>query len=279
MDPREIPLAEAPLAFLDLEMTARDPAVGRVCEIAIHRVVGGRVIARWQSLVAGAEVGASRSVHGIDDTMLAGAPPLAALRPALARLLAGAVVVGHAVAFDLAFLAAAHARGEIDAPPAEALDTRALAQRALRSGSASLASLARDLGLPAPSHRAEPDVIATRALFDAVCAMLRPRTARDLFLAQDLAGRATLRDDVGELLRGGIASGRAVRVCYRVPGRDAFVDELDVWSLEPPHVEGWLHGKKVRRALRGDRILWAEPTDRPAARARPEGYTPCIARA
>ncbi|MDQ3032199.1 MAG: hypothetical protein M3Y87_07275, partial [Myxococcota bacterium] len=158
-------------------------------------------------------------------------------------------------------------------------DTRGLAQRALRAGSASLAALAKDLALPRPTHRAEPDVIATRALFDRLRAILRPTTARHLLLAQDVGGRASLRDDVEVVLREALESERAVRVCYRVPGRSPIVDELDVWALEPPRVEGWLHRKSVRRALRGDRLLWVEATDLPCARRAPADFEPVIPRA
>lgn len=273
----DAPLGSVPLAFLDLEMTGCDPARDRICELAVHRVVGGRLASRLVSLVRpGTSVGASARIHGIDDDALRDAPSLAELQPALARALDGAIPIGHAVAFDLAFLRAAAERGELPGAPEPALDTRSLAQRALRAGSASLAALARDLALPAPTHRAEPDVIATRALFDAVCAVLRPATARHLLLAQDVGGRASLRDDVEALLREAHQSERAVRVCYRVPGRSAIVDELDVWALEPPRVEGWLHRKSIRRALRGDRLLWVERTDLPCARRAPADFAPTI---
>jgi hypothetical protein len=185
-------------------------------------------------------------------------------------------VVGHAIGFDLAFLRAAAGRGELRGAPDLAIDTRGLAQRALRVGSAALSALARDLGLPTPAHRAEPDVIATRALFDEICAMLKPRTARHLLIAQDVGGPATLRDDVEEVLREGLLRGRAVEVCYRVPGRPAFVDAFDVWALAGPRAEGWMHRRGGLRALRGDRILWATPTDAPFARPRPDGFAPTI---
>lgn len=273
------PLERAALAFVDLEMTGCDPAASRICEVAIHRVVGGALVDRLVSLVdPGGPVGRSAEVHGIEDAMLRGAPPLRALGDRIEAMLAGAVPVGHAIAFDLSFLRAAAERGELGGAPDVALDTRALAQRALRVGSASLAALADDLGLPRPTHRAEPDVVATRALFERICGVLRPRTARHLLLAQDLSGPATLRDDAERALRRAHETGCAARICYRVPGRAAAEDLLDVWALEPPRVEGWLQGKAVRRALRGDRLLWVEATEVPIARPPPAGWTPTIPR-
>lgn len=275
----EQPIDSVPLAFLDLETTGVDPERDRICEIAIVRVIGGQIVDRVVSLIDPAmPVGASREVHGLDDAMLAGAPALREIAPAIARALDGAIPIGHAVAFDLAFLRAAAARGEIADSPVRALDTRALAQRALRSGSAALAALAGDLALPAPTHRAEPDVIATRALFDRIAATLRPATARHLELAQDIGGKAALRDDLEALLAEAIVRGHAVRICYRVPGKNPFVDLFDPWVLAPPRIEGWMHARAGQRALRGDRILWAEPTDQPFARPRPEHFAPTIPR-
>ena len=273
-------LETVPLAFLDLEMTGIDPERDRICEIAIHRVEQGRVVATLVTLIdPGVAVGASAEIHRIDDAMLRGAPTLASVADELERVLDGALVVGHAISFDLAFLAAAVARGELRAAPELALDTRGLAQRTLRTGSASLASLAEDLSLPAPQHRAEADVIATRALFERIVEQLRPATARHLLIAQKVDGPAALRDDIEDVIRDGLARSRAIRICYRVPGKDPFVDLFDPWAFEPPRVEGWMHGKEIQRALRGDRILWAEPTDEPFARARPRGFAPTIPRA
>lgn len=273
-------LETVPLAFLDLEMTGIDPERDRICEIAVHRVEHGRVVAQLATLVdPGVAVGASAAVHRIDDAMLQGAPALASIAGELERILEGAIVVGHAISFDLAFLRAAVARGELRSAPELALDTRGLAQRTLRTGSASLAALAEDLSLPAPRHRAEADVVATRALFERIVSELRPATARHLVIAQQVDGPAALRDDIEHVIRDGFARERAIRICYRVPGKDPFVDLFDPWALEPPRVEGWMHGKEIQRALRGDRILWAEPTDEPFARARPPAFAPTIPRA
>ena len=265
----ETPIGGVAWAVLDLETTGCDPLVDRICEVAIHRVQRGVCVDRWASLVhPGVSVGGSYAVHGIDDPQLRDAPTLRALAEPLAARLEGAIVVGHAIAFDLAFLGAAAARGEVGPMPTRALDTRALAQRALRTGSTALASLARDLGLPEPTHRAEPDVLATRALFDRVVTELRPRTPHDLWQAQQVAGPATMRTDVAQQLAAGLARERMVDIRYRVPGRDPFIDRLAVSALRPPWVDGWLAGKGVRRTLRGDRILWAEVADEAIPTAR-----------
>ena len=43
---------DATYAVLDLEFTGLDPAVDRVCEVAIARIVRGEVLDRWGTLVA-----------------------------------------------------------------------------------------------------------------------------------------------------------------------------------------------------------------------------------
>ncbi len=245
--------------MLDLETTGTDPSEARICEVAWERRdARGHVIDEGQSLVhAGVEVGASREVHGIEDGMLEGAPRLSELGPRLERALEGAILVGHRIAYDLSFLAAAAARGEIAPPPEHALDTKKLAMRCTHGIATSLRGLAEALSLPRPSHRAAPDVRATAALFDHLLEELRPSTARDLWVAQSIQGRAQMREDVRAVIERAMEIGRVVNVRYRVPGRAAIEDELEPWALVGPHVEGVL-AKKGRKVLRGDRILHAE---------------------
>jgi DNA polymerase III epsilon subunit-like protein len=244
---------------LDVETTGTDPLAARICEIAWERRDAfGRVIEREESLVqSGVEVGASRDIHHIEDAMIADAPRLFELGPRIARALEGAILVGHRVAYDVSFLEAAAQRGELAPPPSHALDTKKLAQRCTHGVATSLRGLAEAFALPPPSHRAGPDVRATAALFDRLLGELRPTTARDLWVAQSIEGRAQMREDVRAVIERALEIGRVVNVRYRVPGRAAIEDELEPWALAGPHVEGVLT-KKGRKVLRGDRILHAE---------------------
>lgn len=269
--------ATAPRVWLDLETTGTDPEASFVCELAAIRVEGGREVARCVSPVRPpAPVGRSEAVHGLSDEALADAPPLAALAGRLEALLRGAVVVGHRVGFDLAFLAAAARRGELPPPPTQALDTRALARRAWNRGRYGLAALCEAHDLPAPTHRAEADARACGALSEVLAGELRAATPRQLWQAQRSGRPVRFREDVARALRAAHDGRRTVRVAYRVPGRPPFVDELEVWALAPPRVEGRLRDKGVVRVLRGDRLLWAE-----AAGTRytvPDDYRSCLPR-
>lgn len=255
--------AETDHVVLDVETTGNDVETARICEIAwVRRSASGEVRDRFESLVnAGVGVGASQAIHGIDDAMLVGAPALAELAPRLGAALEGAVLVGHRIAYDVAFLRAASSRGEIASPPVLAIDTKKLAQRVTHGVTTSLQALCEVLALPLPTHRAGPDVAATVALFDHLLEELRPSSARDLWVAQSLDGPALIRDDVRAVIEVAVASRRAVLLRYRVPGRAPLDAELEPWALAGAHVEGLLV-TRGRRVLRGDRILCASLTER-----------------
>lgn len=91
---------------LDLETTGGNAVHDRITEIAAVRMEDGREVARWSSLVnPGTPIPAFiQGLTGIDDAMVADAPPFSALVPQLLRLLDGAVLVAHNVRFDHSFL-------------------------------------------------------------------------------------------------------------------------------------------------------------------------------
>ncbi len=253
----DAPLERAPFAFLDLETTGTDCERDRICEIAVLRVENNKVCERLVSLVQpGIPVGASQAIHGIDDAQLASAPALASLSNRIASILEGAVCVGHGFDRDLAFLRAANARGELHPPPELALDTLALARRAVHAERYALAALCAKHALALPCHRAEPDAIATAALLALTASSLRAPNARALWEAQ--RDVVAFREDVLAVLERGMAEQRSVRIAYRVPGRPPFEDELSIRALGPSHVEGRLRVKNALRILRGDRMLWAD---------------------
>ncbi len=248
---------------LDLETTGNDAETARVCEIAWERRdARGASLERFESLVRSeVPVGQSQAIHGIDDAMLLAAPTLTELAPRVAAALAGAILVGHRISYDLGFLAAAAARGEIAPPAPHALDTKKLAQRVTHGVATSLAALAELYALPRPNHRAAADVAATVGLFDRLVAEVRPSAGRDLWVAQAIDGPAMIRADVRAVITTALSLGRVVRVRYRVPGRAPIDAELEPWALVGAHVEGMLV-TRGRRVLRGDRILYAELAER-----------------
>lgn len=95
-----------PLVLIDLETTGANPVGDRVTEIAILRIEGGEVVARWQSLVNPQRAIPELIVRliGITDAMVADAPTFGELAPRVRGLLDGAVFVAHNARFDYGFI-------------------------------------------------------------------------------------------------------------------------------------------------------------------------------
>ena len=91
---------------LDVETTGLQPSRQRIIEIAVARFSGGAATNLWESLC-----NPGRSVPkyiikltGIDDDLLEDAPTFEVIAETVQELLAGGVIVGHNVDFDIGFL-------------------------------------------------------------------------------------------------------------------------------------------------------------------------------
>lgn len=261
--PWDAPLAEAPLCFLDLEMTGLRPEADRVLEICLERVRGDRTEGALTTLVR-PEGGAfgNAHVHGIDPADVARAPLFAELAPRVEALLDGGIVVAHAAAWDVAFLEAELRRAGRARPIPCYLDTLALSRRAFALPSHRLSALCASLALPrAREHRAADDVAALRAVFERVVRELAPTTPRDLWHVR--VGERHARPELVEAAVAAIERDAPVAIRYR-PARRG-VEELVFHvtavrtDLDPPRVLGYLLPSRSRRELRADRILAIEP--------------------
>lgn len=98
-------LNKRPFAFVDIETTGGQVTRDRITEVAIVTVDQGRV-SEWSSLVnPGVPIPDSiRALTGIDDAMVAGAPPFEALAETIWEKLDGVVFVAHNARFDYGFL-------------------------------------------------------------------------------------------------------------------------------------------------------------------------------
>jgi DNA polymerase III subunit epsilon len=264
--PWDDPLAEAPLAFVDLEMTGLDAATDRVLEICIERVRGAMVEGALVSLVR-PEGGAfgNAHIHGIDPAEVALAPTFAELAPRVLALLEGAVVVAHAAAWDVAFLEAELARAGLDGGARRIehyLDTLTLSRRAFALPSHRLGALCEAFGVtPGGAHRAAFDVAALRAVFARVVAVLVPGTPRDLWHVR--VGQRHARPDLVAAAVQALEHDAPVTVRYRPARRPPEELVFRVTSvrtdLDPPRVLGYLLPSRSRRELRADRILAIVP--------------------
>jgi len=175
-------LADLDFTVVDVETTGWAPDDAGITEIGAVRVRGGRVVAEFESLVnPGRPVPAPiTELTGIDDQMLTGAPPVAAVLPGLLAFARGSVLVAHNAPFDLRFLTAACSGTGLDWPGFEVLDTVRLARHLMaipqEVPDRKLATLATFFGTPIrPSHRALDDARATAAVLGRLLARLAER--------------------------------------------------------------------------------------------------------
>jgi DNA polymerase III subunit epsilon len=261
--PWDLPIAEAPLAFVDLEMTGLDAVHDRVVEVCVERVVGGERQKLVSTLVdPGERVGGAAHVHGLDANALAGAPRFEAIAGEVLAALEGAILVAHAAVWDVRFIAAELRRAGIATRVEHYLDTLVLARRSFAFHSYSLDALCRELAIDrGQAHRAESDVRAMRTVFDRCVGVLAPVSARDLWEVR--VGERRARQAIVDACEAAAKHGAPVVITYRAarrPPEDLSMVLLEVRSdLDPPGVVGYQLPGRGRRQLRADRILRIEP--------------------
>ncbi len=257
-------MAEAPLAFVDLEMTGLDATKDRVVEVCIERWVGEERVSELASLVRPpAGISGAAHVHGLDEAALAGAPPFEALAGEVRRLLDGAALVAHAAPWDVAFLTAEMERAGSPLPIPHYLDTLILARRSFALPSYSLDSLAGRLGIDrGRAHRAASDVRAMRGVFARCVAELRPVSVRDLWQVRIAERRA--REAIVTACVSAVEHALPVVVTYRPARKPPEPMKMVLTQvrtdLDPPRVMGYQLPGRGRRELRADRILRVDPS-------------------
>ena len=262
--PWDLPIGEAPLAFVDLEMTGLDAKKDRVVEVCVERVRGGVTEERLHTLVRpeGGEIG-NVHVHGLGIDALASAPSFAEIAASLEAILKDAVLVAHGASWDVAFLEAEMARaGRPSFAIPFYIDTLHLSRRTFALAKHSLDALSAHFGLDrSRAHRADADVIALRDIFGRCMASLEPATPRDVWQVRIAEGKA--REQIVAECRQAAASGRPVSVIYRprakAPQTITMVIQAIDAAVEPPRVVGYLLPGRGRKELRADRILRIEP--------------------
>ncbi len=261
--PWDLPVEEAPLAFLDLEMTGLDVTNDRIVEVCVDRVVGGKRVKMVHSLVRPDErAGGAAHVHGLDEAALADAPRFAELADEILEALDGAVVVAHAAEWDASFLVAEMQRAGRALTLTHWIDTLVLARRSFAFQRYSLDGLCQSLSIDrGRAHRADSDVAAMRVVFDRCIAVLAPKSVRDLWEVRVAQRQA--RASIVAACEAAVEHGLPVAVAYRASRKPAETLQMvltEVRSDLPlPKVTGYLLPGRGRRELRTDRILRVEP--------------------
>jgi len=128
----------------------------------------GRFEREWVTLLNPQRDLGPQHIHGIRTADILAAPDFAAVAPYLAGLLAGRMVVGHNVEFDLDFLRAEFARAGVAAPlvTERAMCTMALAAYLHPGARRTLGACCAAAGIPLDGwHSALADTRATARLF------------------------------------------------------------------------------------------------------------------
>ncbi len=263
---------EAPVAFLDLEMTGLDPQKDRVCEVAVIRANGPEVLAEYQALVhPGVKMTTSaRKVHGISDEMLDRAPRFRMLAADVAELCADAVIVSHNVTHDLDFLLKEFEAAGVPFAPAAAVDTLLMSRRLFAFNKNNLHLVAEQLGVPTEgAHRALLDARITFAVWHRMLEVLDPRgvvTLRELAALIDaLAPNSPLRLMQSRTLKDAFDHLQTVWIEYNsTDGQNhgSVRREIGIWRLKLPYIQAWCFLRDGERVFRLDRIRTVEKGER-----------------
>jgi DNA polymerase-3 subunit epsilon len=164
-----VPLYDVTFAVIDVETTGGGPRSCALTEVAAAKFRGGECLGTFATLVDPRDIIPPfiTALTGITDDMVRDAPSVPGVLPAFIEFVHGAVLVGHNVAFDLAFINAALEENERLPLDNLVVDTLALARRLVRPEvpNCRLATLASGLELEhRPAHRALDDVMATADL-------------------------------------------------------------------------------------------------------------------
>ncbi|MET0911026.1 MAG: DEDD exonuclease domain-containing protein, partial [Ilumatobacteraceae bacterium] len=163
------PLRDVTFCVLDLETTGGNRNEDQITEVGAVKVRGGEFLGTFQTLVnPGRAIPPQITVlTGLSDAVVHHAPRIGAVLPSLHEFIGDAVIVGHNIGFDLAFLRHAFERTGRTALTNQHLDTVALARRLVRDEvpDCRLGTLASRFRLDhKPSHRALDDALATTDL-------------------------------------------------------------------------------------------------------------------
>lgn len=196
------PLIALDAVALDTETTGLDARTARVVQVAALPLAAGcmRPEDRFERLVnPGVPIPQDTvAVHGITDAMVAKAPAFAEIAGSIEAYIGQAVVIGYAVAYDIAVLEREYSLAGRAVPRFRALDVRKLARLAAPAlADYSLEALCQWLEVEIRGrHSALGDARAAGEVFLALIPLLRAKSIRTLAEAE-AASRALAERDAG----------------------------------------------------------------------------------
>ena len=154
---------ERPIVMLDFETTGLSPDMGdRITEVAALRIVDGKVVERYVSLInCNVRIPSFiTGLTGITQAMVDGAPPVSKVVPELLDFIGGDTLSAHNASFDDKFLRAEAARLGLKPGYQSLVCSLKLSRRVFPNlASYKLGNLSGQLGIRfnSAAHRAESD--------------------------------------------------------------------------------------------------------------------------
>jgi DNA polymerase III subunit epsilon len=158
-------IPDAEFVVCDVETTGLSPERNRLTEVALVRVVDGKIVESFESLINPRQFVPREitALTGITNAMVLNAPDAAEVLPQVKRFIGEAVFVAHNVRFDRSFVDATLHRVSAEPLASPNLCTARLARRLLPNlARKSLGSIGAHLGIHNPrKHRAANDAAVT----------------------------------------------------------------------------------------------------------------------
>jgi DNA polymerase-3 subunit epsilon len=150
--------------FVAIDVETANADLASICQIGIAHFVDGRFCEIWESLVDPEDEFdfINVSIHGIDESMVVGAPTFPSLSEMIRQKLIETVVVSH-TAFDKSAIRSVFAKYKIDPPEIRWLDSARVVRRTwldLSQRGYGLAPVAERLGIEFDHHNAAEDARA-----------------------------------------------------------------------------------------------------------------------
>ncbi|USX11833.1 3'-5' exonuclease [Oxalobacteraceae bacterium OTU3CAMAD1] len=156
-------MLEKSIVMLDFETTGLSPDMGdRITEVAALRIVGGRIVERYVSLInCNVRIPSFiTGLTGITQAMVDNAPPVSRVVPDLLDFIGGDALSAHNASFDEKFLRAEAARLSLTPGHQALVCSLKLSRRVFPNlASYKLGNLSGQLGIrfKSAAHRAESD--------------------------------------------------------------------------------------------------------------------------
>ncbi len=160
-----------PYAVIDIETTGGRAQHHRITEVGIVKMIGGEVVAQWQSLINPERRIPHNitSLTGIDNDMIADAPLFAEVADDIDAFTDGCVFVAHNVNFDYGFIKEEFNRLERHYRRPKLCTVREMRKHYKGLSSYSLANLTKHFGIDMQRHhRAMSDAVAAGELLNMV---------------------------------------------------------------------------------------------------------------